>query len=140
MMFCHTMRRVLFAIWIAEASLEGSSVMITISAASMAASDPRPPMATPTSALAKTGVSLIPSPTNAIFSLLDFWRSIFSSSSTLCCGSSSDRTSSTPSFLPTASPTALISPVNMKTFFTPRFFSEWIACAESSLTSSAITK
>ena len=47
-----------------------SSSMITISAASIAASEPIAPMAKPTSDLAITGVSLIPSPTKASFSFL----------------------------------------------------------------------
>src|SRR5215217_7337424 len=40
-----------------------SSVMITTSADSLAAVDPRAPMATPTLAAASTGASLTPSPT-----------------------------------------------------------------------------
>ena len=44
---------------------DGSSVIRTTSAASMAASEPRPPIAIPTSARARTGASLIPSPTKA---------------------------------------------------------------------------
>ena len=43
--------------------LDGSSVIITISASSIAASDPSPPIAIPISALVRTGASLIPSPT-----------------------------------------------------------------------------
>ena len=39
-------------------SFEGSSVIRTISAASIAASEPKPPMATPISALARTGALL----------------------------------------------------------------------------------
>lgn len=53
--FCFTMPSVLREILMAAAILDGSSVMITTSAASMAASLPRPPMAIPISALARTG-------------------------------------------------------------------------------------
>ena len=58
---------ILNAIRITEAILEGSSVIKTISAASIAASEPKPPIAIPTSARASTGASLIPSPTNTSF-------------------------------------------------------------------------
>ena len=67
-MFCHTILLVLFAISIALDILLGSSVISTTSAASIAASEPKPPIAIPTSARANTGASFIPSPTNAIFS------------------------------------------------------------------------
>ncbi|MNC64363.1 hypothetical protein D3C75_1145560 [compost metagenome] len=86
--FCQTILRVRLAIPIAAAIFDGSSVIITISAASMAASEPRPPIAIPTSALASTGVSLMPSPTKIIFSRWLFPRSKRSIASTLCCGSS----------------------------------------------------
>ena len=46
----------------------GSSSINTISAASMAASLPKAPIAIPISALDNTGASLIPSPTKARFS------------------------------------------------------------------------
>ena len=54
------------------AIFNGSSSISTISAASIAASDPMAPMAIPISALESTGASLIPSPTNASFSFSDF--------------------------------------------------------------------
>ena len=44
-----------------------SSFIITISAASMAASEPTPPIAIPTSDIDNTGASFIPSPTKATF-------------------------------------------------------------------------
>ena len=68
--FCITILFVAFATSIASTSFDGSSVIRTTSAASIAASEPSPPIAIPTSALARTGASLIPSPTNA--SLLPF--------------------------------------------------------------------
>ena len=74
----------------AAAILDGSSVMITTSAASMAASLPRPPMAIPMSALARTGASLMPSPTNTSLPFDDLDAMIFSTSSTLSPGSSSE--------------------------------------------------
>ena len=57
------------AMRMASAILAGSSSIRTTSAASMAASEPRAPMAMPTSARDKTGASLMPSPTKARFSL-----------------------------------------------------------------------
>ncbi len=63
--FCMTICFVAFATSIASTSLDGSSVIRTTSAASMAASEPSPPIAIPTSARARTGASLIPSPTKA---------------------------------------------------------------------------
>ena len=51
----------------ASATFIGESVMSTTSAVSIAASEPSPPIAIPTSALAITGASLIPSPTKATF-------------------------------------------------------------------------
>ncbi len=64
-MFCHTMVRVLFAILITVATADGESVISTASAVSIAASEPKAPMAIPTSARASTGASFIPSPTKA---------------------------------------------------------------------------
>ena len=74
---------------IAFAIFEGLSSIITISAASIAASEPRPPIAIPTSDLVKTGASLIPSPAN--ITLLFFSLSAINSSSfsTFCAGSNS---------------------------------------------------
>ena len=61
--FSRTMRRHLRAMSMAWMSLAGSSSISTTSAASMAASEPMPPMAMPTSARDRTGASLTPSPT-----------------------------------------------------------------------------
>ena len=61
-MFCLAMDMVFLAIRMASGRRDSSSVMMTTSAASMAASLPRPPIATPTSAAARTGASLMPSP------------------------------------------------------------------------------
>ena len=52
-------------IFTASAMLDGSSFISTTSAASMAISEPKPPIAIPISALAITGASFIPSPANA---------------------------------------------------------------------------
>ena len=51
------------AIFIINGNFLKSSSIRTISAASIAASEPRDPMANPTSALMSTGASFIPSPT-----------------------------------------------------------------------------
>ncbi len=58
--FCQTIFRVLLAIFIALTIFEGSSVISTTSAAFMAASEPTPPIAIPTSARARTGASSMP--------------------------------------------------------------------------------
>ena len=57
---------------IASHIFETLSSIRTTSEASIAASEPIPPIAIPTSHLAITGASFIPSPTNAIFSLVAF--------------------------------------------------------------------
>jgi hypothetical protein len=72
-----------------EASLDGWSSMITMSEASMAASEPRPPMATPASARARTGASFIPSPTNIRLPRPDLLLMMFSAQVTLSTGISS---------------------------------------------------
>ena len=72
----YTMRIHLRAILIALEIFSGSSSISTISAASIAASEPRAPMAIPMSALDNTGASLIPSPTNASFSLAVFYPEV----------------------------------------------------------------
>ena len=64
-MFCRTMRIHLREIRMAFPSFLGSSSISTTSAASMAASEPMAPMATPTSARARTGAALMPAPTKA---------------------------------------------------------------------------
>ena len=70
----------------ALAILEGSSVIRTTSAASIALSEPIPPIAIPTSERISTGASLIPSPTNATFFLGFLEERISSSFETLSCG------------------------------------------------------
>ena len=69
--------------FIAVIIFDGSSFISTTSAASMALSEPKPPMAIPTSALAKTGASFIPSPTNATHDLVSLLSIIFSRHLTL---------------------------------------------------------
>ena len=120
----------------AVAIFAGSSSMRTISAASMAASEPRAPMAIPISALESTGASFIPSPTNASFSFSPLAAMSFSTSSTLSPGRSSLLTSSTPSSLPTASATFLASPVSMTTFSTPAALRPLMASFAFGLTTS----
>src|SRR5215207_52895 len=90
------------------------------SAASMATSVPVP-MATPTSACASAGASLMPSPTMATFS-----PSLCSrfTSAALSCGSTSARTRSMPSSRAMASAVRRLSPVSMAT-------SRPISCSQS---------
>ena len=76
-------------------------------------------MATPTSALASTGASLTPSPTKASVRPGRRCASSASTASTLPAGISSARTSSTPTSLPTTSPTAFRSPVSITVRDTP---------------------
>ena len=78
-MFSLTIRIVFLDNFIALIIFEGWSVIITMSAASIALSAPQPPMAIPMSAIASTGASFIPSPTNANF---PFSEHVFSNSST----------------------------------------------------------
>ena len=68
--FCHNILLVFFDTFIASTKAFISSFINTISAASIAASDPIPPMAIPISALASTGASFTPSPTKASLPLL----------------------------------------------------------------------
>ena len=86
--FCRTIRKVFLEIRIAVLILEGASSIRTISAASMAASEPRPPMAMPMSARERTGASLIPSPMKASFLLGAFSARRRSTISTLSAGKS----------------------------------------------------
>ena len=126
-MFSLTISSVLFDIFIANAIFAGSSSISTTSAASIAASEPRAPIATPISALDNTGASLIPSPTNARASLSPFSASNFSTCSTLSPGRSSLLTMSMPISVATLSATFLESPVNITVFFIPFFFNSAIA-------------
>ena len=64
-MFSLTIVLVFFDIFIAEATFDGLSSMITTSAAFIAASLPSAPIAIPTSAHISTGASFMPSPTKA---------------------------------------------------------------------------
>ena len=137
--FWFAIRIVFRAIFITAAILEGSSVIRTTSAASMAASEPRPPIAMPTSALASTGASLIPSPTNTSlpFSLFSFSKS--STQSTLSAGRSSVYARSRPRRPATFLPTASASPVSMTVLRIPEDLRFLIAAAASALISSSIT-
>ena len=121
-MFSYTMRRHFLEIRMALAIFSGSSSIRTISAASMAASDPMAPMAIPISARESTGASLMPSPTNASFPFPVFFFSSSSTSDTLSAGRSSACTSSMPRSSATCSATFLESPVSMTVFSTPAFF------------------
>ena len=135
-MFSRTMRMVFRAIFTASGSREGLSSISTTSADSMAASLPMAPMAMPTSALASTGASLMPSPTKASFAPLCSRRS---TSSTFWAGSSSARRSSTPSSFATASATFCRSPVSSTLCFTPRRFSAAMASRASGFSWSLMT-
>ena len=119
--------------------LSGSSSMRTISAASIAASEPSAPIAIPMSALLSTGASFIPSPTNASFSFSPFSANICSTFSTLSDGKSSLYTSSIPSSAATCSATFLASPVSIMVFSTPALCSAFIASFEVGLITSDIT-
>ena len=123
----------------ATAIFEGLSSINTISAASIAASDPSAPIAMPISARESTGASLMPSPTNASFPRGDFSFKSASTRSTLSPGKSCACTSSIPSSLATLSPTAFASPVSITVLRTPRRFSSAIASAASGFSSSEIT-
>ena len=142
-MFCHTMRMVRRARWMARAMSSGSSFMSTMSAASMAASEPMAPMAMPMSARVSTGASLMPSPTKASLPLPLVSRSVWarsaSTSATLSWGSSSACTSSMPSSAATARATGVRSPVSMTVFFTPAARKSAMARAASGFTVSAMT-
>ena len=137
-MFCHTMRMVLRAMRIAEAILEGLSSIRTMSAASIAASDPIAPMAMPISARVSTGASLMPSPTKASFPFSDVSPSRRSTWLTLSSGRSLPWYSSSPSFSATAFATSARSPVSMTVFLTPAACKRLMHSAASSLTTSAI--
>ena len=87
--FCFTIVIVFLEIFIASTTLDGSSVINTTSAASIAASLPSPPIAIPMSEIAKTGASLIPSPIKAKFPFSDLFFINSSTFSTLSLGSNS---------------------------------------------------
>ncbi len=145
------MDKVRLAMRIAVAILLGLSSMMTISAASIAASLPRAPIAIPMSALARTGASLMPSPTNARYLrfpcavpwlLPDCSDCFFRSSSTiltLSAGISSEWYSPMPSFSAIWLATSLRSPVSITVCPTPRSSKDFIACALSSFIWSLMT-
>ena len=136
--FSFTILIVFFDNFIAFIIFDGSSVIMTISAASIALSAPNPPIAIPMSASVKTGASFIPSPTNASFPFGDF---VFSNSSTFCTlsvGNNSVYTLSIPTSFATLSPTSFLSPVNIIVCFISFFFSSSIVCFASSFILSAI--
>ena len=135
-MFSQTMRCVFREISTASATLEGSSSTITISAASMAASEPMFPMAIPTSALASEGASLIPSPMNTV---VPFDSVMISSSfEVLSAGRSSDSKRSSPNSFDIDSATDLPSPVSMQAL-NPIPFSLSTASRDSSFRESEIS-
>ena len=136
-MFWYTIRRHFFDIFIALEIFIGSSSIRTTSAASIAASEPKAPMAMPMSALVSTGASLIPSPAKASFPLPSA-RSI-STMATLSAGSSSLWTSSIPSSPATLSAMTFESPVSMTVLATPACLSAQMAAPEVGLTTSEIT-
>ena len=72
--FCLIIFLVYLEIVMANGIFDKSSFIITTSLASIAASDPIPPIEIPKSALFKTGASFIPSPTKAsiVFSFFIF--------------------------------------------------------------------
>ena len=111
---------------------DGSSVIITISAASIALSDPNPPIAIPISANVSTGASFIPSPTNASFPFSVFVFSNSSTFSTFPSGSNSVYTLSNPISFATYSPTSFLSPVSITVCFMLFFFNSSIVFLASS--------
>ena len=92
----------------ASATLAMSSATSTTSADSLAAVEPRAPMAMPTSAAARTGASLTPSPT-----MITGRGSIAATAFTLSSGSSPARTSVMPRPSATAAAVPWPSPVSM---------------------------
>ena len=82
------------AIRIASGSRSRRSTVMTMSAASELAVAPRAPIATPTSAAASAGASLIPSPTITRMPLASARSSV--TASTLSAGVRSAKTASTP--------------------------------------------
>ena len=138
-MFCFTMRSVFLAILTTDAIFVTSSSIRTISAASIAASEPILPIAIPMSALVSTGASLIPSPTNARRSFCFSAFKSASTCSTLPPGNSSACTSSIPSVCATVSAASLRSPVSMTVCLTPTCFISRIASFAPSLMVSEMT-
>ena len=121
-MFCFTIRRVFREIRMAVTIFAGLSSMRTTSAASMAASDPRAPMAMPTSARVSTGASLMPSPTKASTAPGVLASNSRSTWATLSAGSSWAWYSSSPRSPATDLAVASVSPVSITVRFTPAAF------------------
>ena len=103
------------------------STVRTTSAASELAVAPRAPMATPTSARASAGASLMPSPTMMVTPL----RRSSVTASTFSCGVRSASTASTPIMAPTASAASSRSPVTMTTRVMPSLRSRRMVRAAS---------
>ena len=85
-MFSQTILRTFLDSLMHTGIFDGESSIMTISAASMAASEPRPPMAMPTSDIARDGASLIPSPTyttvpEVLASMISFRAAVLSAGS-----------------------------------------------------------
>ena len=134
-MFWWTMRRHLREMAMALAILRGSSSIRTMSAASMAASEPMAPIAMPMSARESTGASLMPSPTKASASFgLSLAARSSSTLATLSPGSRPAWNSSMPRLPATALATGSASPVSMMVFFTPARCSARMASALPGLT------
>lgn len=113
-MACRAILTVRWAMAMLVATRLRSSSMMTTSADSLAAVDPRAPIAIPTSAAARTGASLTPSPTMAT------GRSGREATwVTLSAGSSPALTSATPSCRPTWRAVTAASPVSIATSRTP---------------------
>ena len=121
-MFCFTIAIVFCAILMAAGIFVSLSSIITTSAASIAASDPNAPIAIPTSALASTGASFIPSPTNITDLFVTLLLTISSSFATLSVGSSCVYILSIPILLATSFVGFSWSPVSIIIFFTSFFF------------------
>ncbi len=139
MMFCHTIALVRRAARTAAASFPILSVIITTSAASMAASDPRPPIATPISALAKAGASFMPSPTNTTLPLEVLFPWAASTMATFWWGRSSACTSSILRAFAASSAALWLSPVSIIVLLTPSALRSLMAAAASSFISSDTT-
>ena len=122
----------------ARAMRAGSSSIRTMSAASMAASEPRAPIAMPRSARERTGASLMPSPTKARFSRGCFSSSRASTCATLSSGSRPARYSPMPSCAATALAAGSASPVSMTVRRTPARLRPAMALAAVGLTTSEI--
>ena len=129
---------VFLEICIASIIFFNSSVIITISDASIAEFDPIPPIDIPISALAKTGLSLIPSPTYATFFSVILLSNTFSNSLYLSCGSISDFTSSMFTSFAIRVATSFLSPVSIFVFI-PNSFNCLIVSLASDFISSVNT-